>query len=61
MARDVLHLSSNFFLSDLSKALRNSFQFNFSIASAILNEGMVLHVINYYRATILSQSSIMMV
>jgi len=38
------NISSNFFLSDLSKALRNGFQSSFSIASAIRNEGIVLPI-----------------
>jgi hypothetical protein len=36
------HISSNFFRSDLSKALRNSFYSAFFIASAIRKEGIVL-------------------
>ncbi|HEX6282465.1 MAG TPA: hypothetical protein VFZ67_09580 [Nitrososphaera sp.] len=45
----ISHISSNFFLSDLSKALRNGFHSSFSIASAILKEGIVRPI--YFRAT----------
>jgi hypothetical protein len=38
------NMSSNFFLSDLSKALRNGFYPLSSIASAILNDGIVLPI-----------------
>jgi hypothetical protein len=40
------YISSNFFLSDLSRAFRNGFHSAFSIASAILNEGIVLPILN---------------
>jgi hypothetical protein len=42
-------MSSNSFLSDLSNVLRNGFQSAFSIASTILDEGMVLPI--YFTAT----------
>jgi hypothetical protein len=39
------HSSSNFFFSDLSKALRNGFHPAFSIPKVILKEGIVLRII----------------
>jgi hypothetical protein len=38
-------ISSNSFLSDLSKALRNGFHSAFSIPRVILKEGIVLSII----------------
>jgi hypothetical protein len=38
------HIIKNFFLSDLSKTLRNGFHSSFSISSASLNEGIVLPI-----------------
>jgi hypothetical protein len=46
-----MHLIKNFFLSDLSNALRNSFFYSgsfSSIASAILNDGIVLPIYLYF-------------
>jgi hypothetical protein len=40
------NISSNLFLSDLSKALRNGFHSAFSISNAILTDGIVL--LGYY-------------
>lgn len=41
---DIINMSSNAFLSDLSRYLRNTFHSFSSIALAILNEGIVLPI-----------------
>jgi hypothetical protein len=44
-SRNVKHFIKNFFLSDLSNALRNGFHSSSSLASAILNDGIVLPIV----------------